>query len=565
MDLTPNDIASVDVGYWATLFRIRLQASTFSFIDHEYQIEPMCFRGRRKCVMKGTQGGFTEDEVLDSLHGMIYKHLPQGVLYLFPTTDDVGEFSKSRFNPLIVDNREAIGQYVKTAAKGTDTASLKKIHNAFLYLRGARLSQKISDMNESSKLKSIPVDRVVFDEVDHMDADVIAKALGRMGHSKIKQERYLSNPIVPGEGIDRIFSKSDQRQWFRKCRYCGKEPYANSTFDWYADPKNGWTCAELYFMEDPEKCVGIRDDGTGFISCKNCGKELLIDWKDNDIYTSNWVPQAPSNTDYMQGYQWSQLSSAFNDPAEILRDFREPPENNLADVYRLRLGLPYIAAEDRLTLAEVYNCCNNDGMYPNHSGPCAMGIDVGIVKHIVIGIRLNNKQYQILKVIQLSDWNDIHDLARKFNIKSAVIDIRPYQDTVKKFQIDEPYQIFLCEYSNNPAYTRTWDIKRGIVKDYRTALFDETHRMAITPGMLTIPRRSPEIEEFAKQMCNAYKLLETHKKTGAKEYRYKGDKEHYRNALNYFLLAALRSRPARADGSSIKHEQTDVISEYVRI
>jgi len=319
-------------------------------------------------------------------------------------------------------------------------------------------------------------------------------------------------------------------------------------------------------MDDPEKCVGIREDGTGFISCRNCGRELLIDWIDtNDKYTSKWIPSVPANSDYMQGYQWSRLTSAFHNPAEILRDFREPPENNLADVYRLQLGLPYIAAEDRLTTAEVYNCCNNDGMYPNHSGPCAMGIDVGIVKHIVIGIRLNNKQYQILKVAQLSEWKDIHDLARRFNVASAVIDIRPYQDTVKKFQVDEPYPIFLCEYSNNPAYTRTWDIKRGIVKDYRTALFDATHRMVTTPGMLTIPRECPEIKEFAKQMCNAYKLLETHKKTGAKEYRYKGDKEHYRNALNYFLLATSRSRIARADGASTRRKQTTVISEYARI
>ncbi|MHC4605283.1 MAG: phage terminase large subunit family protein [Planctomycetota bacterium] len=113
MELTPKEIASVNTGYWAVLHSIRLQTGTFTFKDHEYQIEPMCFTGRRKCVMKGTQGGFTEDEVLDSLHGMRYKILPQGVLYLFPTTDDVGEFSKSRFNPLIAANHEAIGKYVK--------------------------------------------------------------------------------------------------------------------------------------------------------------------------------------------------------------------------------------------------------------------------------------------------------------------------------------------------------------------------------------------------------------------------------------------------------------------
>lgn len=553
MELSPRDIASVDCGYWAVLHKIRLQASVFSFVDHEYQIEPMSFTGRRKCVMKGTQGGFTEDEILDALHGMRYKHLPQGVLYLHPTTDDVQEFSKARFNPLITANFEAIGKFVKSAGKGTDTASLKKIHDAFLYLRGARLSQKISDINESSKLKGIPVDRVVFDEVDHMDEDVIAKALGRMGHSKVKQERYLSNPIVPGEGIDRIFSKSDQRHWFRKCSHCGE-----------------WTCAELSFPG----CVKIRTHTTpgvygvgsqttrvmgGYIGCNKCGREVPV-WAGRG--SAEWVPSVPANSDYMQGYRWSQLTSAFNDPAEILDDFTNPPEGNLADVFRLRLGMPYIAAEDRLTEAEVYACCNNDIMPSSHSGPCAMGVDVGNIKHIVIGARTSNKQYKIFKTIALSSWNDIHDLARRFNVKSAVIDMRPFRDIVMEFQAKEPYQIFLCEYSDNPAFLRTWDVKKGIVKDYRTALFDETHRMVVTSGMLTMPRQSPEIKEFAKQLCNTYKVLETNKRTGAKQYRYKGTNEHYRNALNYFLLAASRSRISRIGGH---RRQEKVISNYARI
>ncbi len=314
-----RDLMHSDSGYWAWKWPIKLQTGSFAFKDHEYQEEPMTSQVQRKCIRKGTQGGFTEAEVLDSLHGMRYGLLPQGVLYLFPTTDDVGEFAKSRFNPLILANKEAIGKYVKSQGKGTDTASLKKINNSFLYLRGARLSQKVADVNESSKLRSIPVDRVVFDEVDLMDSDVIGKARSRMGHSKVKQERYLSNPIVPGEGIDEIFELSDQRYWFRQCLHC-----------------NTKTCAELYFAEDPEKCVGIRSDGTGFISCRNCGKEVFI--RDGE-----WIPQVPSNSDYMHGYQWSQLTSSFNDPLDILHDLRNPPKNNLADVYRLQLGLPYIS------------------------------------------------------------------------------------------------------------------------------------------------------------------------------------------------------------------------------
>lgn len=560
MGLTPIEekvdyAARADCAYWAAaLHKIKLQAGRFSFIDHEYQLEPMQFRGRRKCIMKGTQGGWTECEVLDSLHGMINKHLPLGVLYLFPTSDDVDDFSKSRFNPLIAANPTAIGRYVKAGGKkGTDTARLKKIHNAFLYLRGARLSQKISDVNESSKLKSIPVDRVDFDELDHMAKEVVLKALERMAHSHVKQERYLSNPMVPGEGIDKVFTESDQRQWFRKCHSCSgliSTPAATT-------PLGRWTCAELFFMESPERCVGIRADGTGYIACKKCGREVFI-------RDGKWVPQKKENTPYMQGYQHGQLTSVYNDPREILEAFRNPPDGNLADVYRLKLGLPYIAAEDRLTTAEVYNCCNNDDMYSYHSGPCAMGVDVGDIKHIVIGIRKNREQYQIVKVAQLSLWQDIHDLARKFHVRSAVVDMRPLRDSAKKFQDGEKYPVFLCEYSDNPAYLRKWDIKTGVVKDYRTALFDETHRMVVTPGMLTIPRSAhPEIKEFTKQMCNAYKLLETNKRTGAKAYRYKGTKEHYRNALNYFLLAASRSRIVRAGGH--KAAQQKVISEYSRI
>ncbi len=213
-------------------------------------------------------------------------------------------------------------------------------------------------------------------------------------------------------------------------------------------------------------------------------------------------------------------------------------------------------------MAEVFACCNNDGMYPSQKGPCAMGIDVGDTKHIVIGARIGNEQFQIFKTIALDSLNDIHDLARRFNVKSAVIDLRPERTTVMDFIAKEPYRAFACEYSDNPAFMRIWDTKTKIVKDYRTALFDETHRMVVTPGMLTIPRMSKDIKEFAKQMCNAYKLLETKKKTGAKKYRYKGKKEHYRNALNYFLLAASRNRISKV-GNQTKR-QTHAINNYDR-
>ncbi len=540
MNITPQECAEVDAGYWARINEIKLQRSIYTFENHEYQIEPMANDCKRVCYMKATRGGFSEIEILKSLHGMIFSRYKEGVLYLFPTTDDVNEFSKSRFAPLLSSNKLAIGRHVKSGGKGTDTASLKKINDAFLYLRGARLSERRGEQSESSKMKSIGVDKIVFDEVDHMEEEVIAKARGRYYDSPWQEEVFIGNPIIPDLGIDLQWQKSDHRHWWRKCSSCGK-----------------YTCAELFFIEDPERCVGVRKDGKGYIACKNCGREVFI--RDGE-----WQPELKDNTNYMRGYRWSQLSSAVCDPLDILRDFREPPEGNIADVYRLRLGLPYIAAEDRLTKAQIYECCGHEEQYSSHTGPCAMGVDVGDVKHIIIGARTGNEQYTIFKTVALSSWREIHDLARRFHVTSAVIDMDPFRDKVRDFQAKEPYQIFLCSYSDNPSFLRKWDTKEKVVKDYRTALFDETHRIAVTPGMLTIPRICPEIKEFAKQMCNAYKLLETNKRTGAKQYRYKGENEHYRNALNYLILAASRSSILRVSSNQYK-QQEDVISEYVRI
>jgi hypothetical protein len=531
MELTTADIASVDAGYWACLNKIKLQTGAFSFTDHEYQIEPMSHNGRRKCYMKATQGGFTEIEILDDFHGMRYGRYPLGVLHLMPTTDDVNEFSKARFNPLIFANPRSIGRFVQS----TDTASLKKIGEAFLYLRGAMLSRKIEEHSESTKLRSIPVDVAKFDELDLMDEEVKEKDKGRMGHSKVKKVVYISNPSIPDFGIDKVFQQSDQRHWFRKCT-CGE-----------------FTCAELSFPE----CVKIRQDGTGYIGCNKCGKEL-------GISPGEWVPSVRENTEYMQGYRWSQLTSVFNDPAEILEDYTNPPEGNLGDVIRLRLGLPYVAIEDKLRISDVLACCGNDIPYASHKGPCAMGLDVGKLKHLIIGGRIGKDRYQIYKTAIVSSWNDVHDLCKKFNVRSGVVDIRPYEDSARQFQKSEPYKIFLCEYKENTPQGTIYSNNTGIVSVNRTEIFDATHRLVTTNGQLIIPRLSPDIKEFAKQLCATAKVLETNKKTKLSVYRYKKlGNEHFRNALNYFYLAASGGKVASIQSAG-RHRQRVALNNYQR-
>ena len=110
----------------------------------------------------------------------------------------------------------------------------------------------------------------------------------------------------------------------------------------------------------------------------------------------------------------------------------------------------------------------------------------------------------------------------------------------------------------------TFNDNTGVVRAHRTGIFDQTHRL-LAQGDISIPYQCPETEEFARQCCNCAKFEEKDKRRNIIVYRYRptGDRqEHYRNALNYFLLAASGHRIATY---SINPKPMEVISEYERV
>jgi hypothetical protein len=512
--------------YWAEHSPIKLQKGYWSFDKRRYLLEPMSSTARKKAYMKATQGGFTELEVNSSMHGMIHGRYPRGVLYLFPTANDIGAFSQSRFGPLIDANPRTIGRFVKS----TNSTHLKQVGDAFLYLRGGTLPKTLDfNAREAAALRGIAVDKVVYDEEDIMDPECVMKARQRMGDSTIKEEVHISNPTIPGYGIDKHFQESDQRYWFRQCD-CGYHFSA--------------------VLEFPG-CVKYRKDGTGYVACPKCGRETFAD-------SGSWVPQNKEASDRLHGYQWSQLDSYQNDPGEILEEYTDPPEGNLGDVVRLRIGLPYVAAEDRLTQAEVLACCSDTGQLSSHAGPCAMGIDCQKPKRIVIGARTGRESYSIFRVLGHADssWDKVYDLVRKFNIKSTVIDIRPYEDAARQCQRKlrrMGVSTYLCEYSDSTPLGWQFNNRTGIAKVNRTEILDLSHRTVTTPGQLVLPRRCPEILEFAKQMCNTAKVYDA--RAGIYRYR-KLAADDYRHALNYFLLAASSGRVGMASMAYRQARQT---------
>lgn len=502
---------SVDCFNWVVDNGLELTHGLWGLKGHEYQIDWLQEEAPRQCFIKGAQIGATEALVLRTLHGMVHDRYPTGALYLFPTRDDVKDFSKSRFDPLITSN-PFIGAHVQS----TDSQNIKRIGRGFLYLRGARSTKSIGGTKKSSsQLKSIAVDRIIFDELDEMDRDMITLAEERISHSTIQEMMYLGTPTIPDYGMDALYQSSDQRAWFLECPKCGKE-----------------TCLDLEFPNS----IRRRIDGSAYRSCIHCYAELHPS-------KGRWVAQYPSRSKDLVGWWISQLNSVYINPGKILDMYEDPPHGDLSEVMNSKLGRAYIPAENRLTHSEVYECCGPDPMLYKHEGPTCMGVDVGAMLHVVIAERITRNSLKVIKIVRVTSFNDLHDLARDFNVKSAVIDLFPEKRKVVEFQKAEKFSVFGCNYVETRTGNITWDDKDNIIKGNRTEICDASHSLVAEPGRLILPRRSTEIEIFAKEVCGIAKVLEEDHDTGNRIYRYKkvAPTDHYRHALNYCLLAADRT------------------------
>ncbi|MEM4167941.1 MAG: phage terminase large subunit family protein [Candidatus Caldarchaeum sp.] len=482
---------TTSVCYWVQYNKIIVEGRRFDLLSHPYQAEILDNTARVSVFCKGAQIGFTTVALLQTLHGLIYGRYPSGVLYLFPTDRDVSDFSRVRLGAFVKQNECLAG-----VIRDTDSVELKAIGRSVLYLRGAR---------SRSRLKSIPVDRIVFDELDEMDPPMVELAKQRIAHSKIKEEVYLSTPTIPDYGIHALYQQSSQHVWMIKCEACGGE-----------------TCLELEFPN----CVTEKGDRL----CKHCGRK--INWKNG-----RWVAQHPDAE--IRGYWISQLCSDYVSPGVILREFYDPPGGRLNEVYNSRLGMPYIDIKDRLTEQQVFECCGRDPQQLRWTAPTAMGVDVGNVLHIVIGYAMGDNSYRILRLHRTTEWNDIHDLAVAFNVNIAVIDMRPEVRKVRELQDQESFPIYGCVYHSFRLGRPTWDEEKGIVTVGRTEWMDAVHN-AIAENMILLPRRDSEVELYAKHMSSVCKTYEEDSTGDIRGIYKRVSDDHYYHATGYMMLACQR-------------------------
>lgn len=416
----------------------------------------------------------------------------RGILYLFPSRSDVTDFSKGRIDPLIDENPDTIGKWLRD----TDAANIKRIWNAFLYLRG---------MKSRVGLKSIPVDFIVMDELDEAPPHFVDMAMERMAHSEFKEILKLSNPTLPDYGIDAAFQETDQRYWLLKCEKC-----------------NEYTCLEDTFPDCLKTVKGVV-----IRACQKCHSEL-------NPSIGQWVAKKPSITE-KRGYHYSQLFSHYVEPGDILHQFRTT--NNLTDFYNLKIGIAYVEAQNHLSVQEVLALCGSEGILSQDFGPCFMGVDQGKDLHVVIGRKHGQKAGQIVYLGVYQDWEELDRLMRNFSVSSCVVDALPETRNARAFVERFQGKVYLNYYNKHQKGSYAWNEKELIVSCNLTESLDASHKEIMDQSII-LPRECEITREFAKHLHNVAKKLEEDEETGSKRYVYvKLGLDHFRHSFNYEAMA----------------------------
>lgn len=467
-------------------------------------------------IKKGGQLGLTVSAVLKAIdrahQAMLSGRRQRGTLYLFPRDDDVGDFSRARFQPILNENPE-----LAALVGSTESIGIKQIGGSFFYFRGAG-AKEAATQGSRAKLKSMPIDDLIFDERDDMPDSRVVLADRRLDGAvpPNKHRTELGTPTIPGYGVDERFERSDQHHWHYRCARCG-----------------GWGCLELEWPD----CLATRDE-SAFYRCVKCKKPLEVEYH-------RWVPAYPGRED-VRGRYVSQLHSPTRTPLSIATEWDDAVRKGgakLREFYNHTLGLGYADEDDALTRAIVLAACTPDPRQPSSEGPCALGADVGPGKiHYEVREKLSDdgRRSRVVQWGEVADFEELDAVYRKFNVACAVIDAMAETRAVRDFLKRHPGQAFGCFYSPAQKAETVWNVPDQTVTVNRTESLDASHA-EIVAGEVELPRPDDLFEkEVLPQLLNVARIVQTDEETGARRAKWivRGAKnDHLRHAHNYARIA----------------------------
>ena len=515
---------------------LTVDGQPFDIQRYPYLVHLLDTRVPRKTIVKGGQIGYTTTFIFDAALSAWLENL-RGILYLFPTDNDVYDFSRARFGPNISENEAFAGLVEKT-----DSAGLKKIGGTHIYFRAAGAIGS-STTQSLSKLKSIPIDRLYLDELDEMQASRVDAAERRLDGAREAgidpQIVSLSTPTIPGFGVDHLYKTSDGGTWQWKCSKCG-----------------GWTCLEMSWPD----CIAEPAGEDPYYLCSHCRERL-------ERRRGERVAASPGLSDTHQGDWISQLCK--RSAAEVIetRDTLEQ-RGRMREFYNQVLGRPFAEVEDQLTKAMLDDCLTEDPRSRTSEGPTCAGADPGTKGiHWMVKQRIGDRDSQVLNYGECSSFEELHQIERKFNVQTGCIDQMAEVHSVRRF-VDAHPAWWGVQYVDRRKGTADWDPLARVVTASRNEALDASHSKVVEKREHLPAPDEHYHDMLVPQMTNMARIRSEDEVTGDVRYRWvilggvKND--HLKHCHGYATVAeertglAGRVRRARSSGSAYAEPQVAV-------
>lgn len=389
---------------WIDHAGISLRGQPYSTDKHEYLNAILADTTPIQVFRKGAQVAISTTVLLKSMY--VAEHLGKKVVYYFQSDSAVSDFSNDRCQPMLETS-----PYLMSRLGSTVNVQLKHIGPGALYFRG---------LMTRGAAKSIDADMMVADELDEAPEANYHFAFDRLMHSDLQWAHSLSQPSIPGFGIDKQFEDTDQRYWNLICPSCGFH-----------------NCLELNWPSNFIPVTKARrktfpDGATHYRGCLKCSSRL------NPAH-GEWIAKYPNR--FKRGYHLSQLFTQIkpveypNIATKIMQEYEiyKTTQLRLERFVISVLGFPFAGGAARVD-DNLLDFCEGEVGFLYESSGCFMGVDQGDRLSVVVG-HMNKGRFQVVHFEETEVWDRLDHLMQQYAVRYCVIDAMPNKHSAKSFAV----------------------------------------------------------------------------------------------------------------------------------
>lgn len=489
-------------------------------------------QAKNKCYEKSRQCGASESSVTEVLW-FLSCHKATKAVYVFPTQQQMEDFSNSRIDPCLDES-----EYLKGLRGKIDNVKMKQIgSNSFLVMRSGQTSRAG---------EGVDADALFIDEKDRMSDKIEAAFEQSLSSSSFALLREFSTPTLPGVGVDKSFQASCQYHWHVKCE---SGHWQTLTYD----PSDGGNIKQLRDLDPAEEVI---PPGSFELRCTHKGFQGEGCPSKIDRWNGEWIATHDDHRKKTHaGYHINQLSCVWISIDGIMQQMRK--YQFMDAFYNYVLGIPYSSNEGLITEEALKACLDQTQTFPNFRrqtyNAVVAGIDWGRLNWCVVLGRRADGKWEVCGLKYVSDHTDVlvsakalGEYLQAFNPNYIVADFGYGRDRCMELQRQYPERVYACLYSSGRATDTTfnpaWQEGQLRVTVNRTAHLRWMLEF-IKRRKVVFPGRQDDYDKFFKHIMNLALIHEEEEDPKTKESTIverigkKGD-DHYAHAMAYAVLAA---------------------------